>query len=81
MGLCGLTYYNCYGFVLMSIPLFFFSIFRTKRDRAYILRLTALIDGLGIGVLTGRPGRSVDRMRGVLREFIERDVAAGRDHP
>lgn len=45
------------------------------------VRLTALIDGLGIGVLTGRPGRSVDRMRGVLREFIERDVAAGRDHP
>ena len=43
MGLCGLTYYNCYGFVLMSIPLFFFSIFRTKRDRAYILRLTAMI--------------------------------------
>ncbi len=41
------------------------------------VRLTALIDGLGIGVLTGRPGRSVDRMRGVLREFIERDVAAG----
>ncbi len=43
MGLCALTYYNCYGFILMSIPLFFFSIFRTDRSRSYILRLTGLI--------------------------------------
>lgn len=36
--------------------------------------LTALIDGLGIQVLTGRPGRSVDRMRRVLRDFVEREI-------
>ncbi|MBB5157879.1 TetR family transcriptional regulator C-terminal domain-containing protein [Saccharopolyspora phatthalungensis] len=36
--------------------------------------LTALIDGLGIQVLTGRPGRSVERMRRVLREFVEREI-------
>ncbi|MFR9728246.1 TetR family transcriptional regulator C-terminal domain-containing protein [Saccharopolyspora sp. MS10] len=38
------------------------------------VRLTALIDGLGIGVLTGRPGRSVERMRRVLHDFISHDV-------
>ncbi|MCX2733101.1 TetR family transcriptional regulator C-terminal domain-containing protein [Saccharopolyspora sp. NFXS83] len=38
------------------------------------VRLTALIDGLGIGVLTGRPERSVQRMRQVLHDFIGRDV-------
>lgn len=38
------------------------------------MRLTALVDGLGIQVLTGRPGRSVRRMREVLREFVDRDV-------
>lgn len=37
--------------------------------------LTALIDGLGIQVLTGRPGRSVERMRRMLREFVEREIA------
>lgn len=36
--------------------------------------LTALIDGLGIQVLTGRPGRSVERMRRVLRDFVEREI-------
>jgi AcrR family transcriptional regulator len=36
--------------------------------------LTALIDGLGIQVLAGRPGRSVERMRRVLREFVEREI-------
>ncbi|MEV0703404.1 TetR/AcrR family transcriptional regulator [Saccharopolyspora sp. NPDC050389] len=36
--------------------------------------LTALIDGLGIQVLAGRPGRSVERMRRVLREFVQREI-------
>lgn len=39
------------------------------------VRLTALIDGLGIQVLTGRPGRSVERMRRVLREFVDREIS------
>lgn len=38
------------------------------------LTLTALVDGLGIQVLTGRPGRSVDRMRQVLRDFVDRNI-------
>lgn len=37
-------------------------------------RLTALIDGMGIQVMTGMPGRSVDHMRRTLHELIERDV-------
>ncbi|WP_228717278.1 TetR/AcrR family transcriptional regulator [Allosaccharopolyspora coralli] len=38
------------------------------------LTLTALVDGLGIQVLTGRPGRSVDRMRQVLQDFVDRNI-------
>jgi AcrR family transcriptional regulator len=38
------------------------------------MTLTALIDGLGIQVLTGRPGRSVERMRRVLHDFVEREI-------
>ncbi|MBE2998214.1 TetR family transcriptional regulator C-terminal domain-containing protein [Nocardiopsis sp. HNM0947] len=36
-------------------------------------RLTALIDGMGIQVMTGMPGRSVGHMRRTLHELIERD--------
>lgn len=36
--------------------------------------LTALVDGLGIQVLAGRPGRSVRRMRKVLLDFVEREI-------
>ena len=36
--------------------------------------LTALIDGLGIQVLTARPGRSVERMRQVLHDHVEREI-------
>jgi AcrR family transcriptional regulator len=36
--------------------------------------LTALIDGLGIQVLTERPGRSVRRMRQMLHDFVEREI-------
>ncbi|MFF7655617.1 TetR family transcriptional regulator C-terminal domain-containing protein [Streptomyces sp. NPDC007983] len=36
--------------------------------------LTALIDGLGIQVLTGRPGRTVERMRRILYDFVQREI-------
>lgn len=39
------------------------------------MRLTALIDGLGIQVMTGRPGRTVERMHTVLRDFVTREIA------
>lgn len=38
------------------------------------MMLTALIDGLGIQVLTDRPGRTVDRMRQALRDFVDSEV-------
>ncbi|TWF95256.1 TetR family transcriptional regulator [Saccharopolyspora dendranthemae] len=38
------------------------------------MHLTALIDGLGIQVITERPGRSVELMRRVLHDFVEREV-------
>lgn len=38
------------------------------------MRLTALVDGLGIQVMTGRPGRSVEQMREVLRDFVTREI-------
>lgn len=40
--------------------------------------LTALIDGLGIQVLTGKPGSSVAAMRGHLHEFIDNTIAIGK---
>ncbi|WP_461144651.1 TetR family transcriptional regulator C-terminal domain-containing protein [Salinifilum aidingensis] len=46
-----------------------------ERDAdALTAALAALVDGLGIQVMTGRPGRSVDGMRELLRDFVERDV-------
>ncbi|MFD3683261.1 TetR family transcriptional regulator C-terminal domain-containing protein [Nocardiopsis sp. NPDC058631] len=36
--------------------------------------LTALIDGMGIQVMTGVPGRSVDHMRDTLRAVVDREV-------
>lgn len=38
------------------------------------MRLTALIDGLGIQIMTGRPGRTVDRMHAALRDFVTREI-------
>ncbi|MGJ7908530.1 TetR family transcriptional regulator C-terminal domain-containing protein [Actinopolyspora sp. H202] len=38
------------------------------------MTLTALIDGLGIQVITDRPGRSVAGMREVLRDFVDREI-------
>ncbi|WP_051341875.1 TetR/AcrR family transcriptional regulator [Pseudonocardia spinosispora] len=37
-------------------------------------QLTALIDGLGIQVMAGTPGATVDGMRATLHEFIDRSV-------
>ncbi|TCP50093.1 TetR family transcriptional regulator [Tamaricihabitans halophyticus] len=39
-------------------------------------QLTAMIDGLGIQVLTARPGSSVARMREQVLDFVERNIAA-----
>ncbi len=38
------------------------------------MTLTALIDGLGIQVMTDRPGRSVDGMHRTLRDFVHREI-------
>ena len=47
----------------------------TDRDAEELtVTLTALIDGLGIQVLAGRPGRSVQRMRQMLRDFVDREI-------
>ncbi|QBI53372.1 TetR/AcrR family transcriptional regulator [Streptomonospora litoralis] len=46
-------------------------VFRGDCDpEAMAMHLTALIDGLAIPVLTRRPGRSVQQMREILREFV-----------
>jgi AcrR family transcriptional regulator len=56
-------------------------VFASADPEDVTVRLTALIDGLGIQVLTGRPGRSVERMRRVLREFVDREISAPDQHP
>jgi AcrR family transcriptional regulator len=38
------------------------------------ITLTALIDGLGIQVLTCRTGRTVERMRRTLYDFVQREI-------
>ncbi|GAA3755920.1 AcrR family transcriptional regulator [Spinactinospora alkalitolerans] len=48
--------------------------FRALDAEETTVRLTALIDGLGIQVLTGRPGRTVDTMRTALHAFIAHEV-------
>jgi AcrR family transcriptional regulator len=40
-------------------------------------QLTALIDGLGIQVMTGRPGVTVETMRTHLNDFIDRSIVKG----
>ncbi|QVQ53490.1 TetR family transcriptional regulator C-terminal domain-containing protein [Spiractinospora alimapuensis] len=37
-------------------------------------RITALVDGMGIQVLAGMPGRTVTDMRQTMRDVIERDI-------
>lgn len=51
-------------------------LFGTGDAETFTAQLTALIDGLGIQVLTGRPGSSVEVMRRHLRSFIEHTVVA-----
>ncbi len=51
--------------------------FRADADAERLaLGLTALTDGLAIQVLTGAPGVTPARMRGVLLDFIERELLA-----
>lgn len=38
------------------------------------ITLTALIDGLGIQVMTGRPDRPVEGMRRALHDFVQREI-------
>lgn len=51
-------------------------VFAAVDPEDFTVRLTALVDGLGIQVLTGRSGRSVERMRHVLREFVCTELEA-----
>jgi hypothetical protein len=51
--------------------------FRIADPDAATAQLTALIDGLGIQVLTGRPGSTVATMRAHLHDFIERTIVRG----
>ena len=46
MALCALTYYNCYGFILMSIPLFFLTVTGGKKSGREIARMTGFIVAL-----------------------------------
>lgn len=50
-------------------------VFRRRDPDQVAAQLTALVDGLGIQVLTGKPGSSVAAMRTHLRDFIERTIA------
>jgi AcrR family transcriptional regulator len=53
--------------------------FRTDTDAEQLaLGLTALTDGLAIQVLTGVPGVTAERMRGILMCFIERELLASK---
>ncbi|WP_067965018.1 TetR/AcrR family transcriptional regulator [Nocardiopsis trehalosi] len=45
-------------------------VFRDQDPEAATVVLTALVDGLGIQVLTGRPGRTAETMRAVLRAHV-----------
>lgn len=49
-------------------------IFRDIDAAAFALRFTALTDGLGVQVLTGIPGVTVDTMRQQLVELLEREL-------
>ncbi|MCU1660845.1 MAG: TetR family transcriptional regulator [Pseudonocardia sp.] len=51
--------------------------FRVADPDAATAQLTALIDGLGIQVLTGRPGTTVATMRAHLHDFIQRTIVRG----
>ncbi|QRP49892.1 TetR/AcrR family transcriptional regulator [Amycolatopsis sp. FDAARGOS 1241] len=52
-------------------------VFRVADPEAATEQLTALIDGLGIQVLTRKPGSSGATMRAHLHDFIERSIVKG----
>ncbi|MFI5590986.1 TetR family transcriptional regulator C-terminal domain-containing protein [Amycolatopsis sp. NPDC051758] len=52
-------------------------VFSVADPDAATTRLTALIDGLGIQVLTGRPGSTAESMREHLHDFIESSIVKG----
>jgi AcrR family transcriptional regulator len=52
-------------------------VFSVTDPVAATTRLTALIDGLGIQVLTGRPGSTAESMREHLHDFIESSIVKG----
>jgi AcrR family transcriptional regulator/DNA-binding transcriptional regulator YdaS (Cro superfamily) len=47
-------------------------VFHSGRSHLLTTQLTALIDGLGIQTLTGKPGASVAAMRTTLHDFVEK---------
>lgn len=53
-------------------------VFRASEDAGYLTtKLTAMLDGLGIQYLTGRPNHDRELMRRVLRDLINREVLVG----
>ncbi len=52
-------------------------LFRSGDPDRSATALTALIDGLGVQVLTGHPNSSVEAMRSQLREYIENNILGG----
>ncbi|WP_024874228.1 TetR/AcrR family transcriptional regulator [Saccharomonospora piscinae] len=52
-------------------------VFRRQDPDDLTTQLSALIDGLGIQVLTGKPGSSVAHMRRHLHDFIDRNIVEG----
>lgn len=50
-------------------------VFAERDPDAITTQLSALVDGLGIQVLTGKPGSSVEAMRAHLKDFIDRTIA------
>ena len=51
MGLCALSYYNCYGYILLSIPMFFISIFAFGRyGKKHGIKMTVLVIVLTLAI-------------------------------
>ena len=49
-------------------------VFHSGQSQVLTTQLTALIDGLGIQTLTGKPGASVAAMRRTLHDFIDKAI-------
>ena len=50
IGLCAMSYYNAYGYILLSIPLFYYSLWRAGADRKQILKGTAIVSGWALAI-------------------------------